>query len=61
MHVGGEMNVRSCYAAISVASISNILGNEMVQDVGNYILSCQKLEGGISGEPGSEAHGGYTH
>ncbi|CAA6665505.1 unnamed protein product [Spirodela intermedia] len=60
MHDGGEIDVRACYTAISVASCLNILGRELVEDVGNYILSCQTYEGGIAGEPGSEAHGGYT-
>ncbi|ERN06638.1 hypothetical protein AMTRI_Chr01g112750 [Amborella trichopoda] len=60
MHDAGEMDVRACYTAISVASILNILDYELVQNVGNYILSCQTYEGGIAGEPGSEAHGGYT-
>ncbi|XP_052196604.1 protein farnesyltransferase subunit beta [Diospyros lotus] len=60
MHDGGEIDVRACYTAISVASILNILDSELVQNVGSYILSCQTYEGGIAGEPGSEAHGGYT-
>ncbi|KAL5582558.1 hypothetical protein UlMin_015000 [Ulmus minor] len=60
MHDGGEIDVRACYTAISVASILNILDDELVQNVGSYILSCQTYEGGIAGEPGSEAHGGYT-
>ncbi|KAK9004080.1 hypothetical protein V6N11_001892 [Hibiscus sabdariffa] len=60
MHDGGEIDVRACYTAISVASLLNILDDELVQNVGNYVLSCQTYEGGISGEPGSEAHGGYT-
>nr|XP_043634363.1 protein farnesyltransferase subunit beta-like isoform X2 [Erigeron canadensis] len=60
MHDGGEVDVRACYTAISVASILNILDEELVQGVGNYIVSCQTYEGGIAGEPGSEAHGGYT-
>ncbi|KAM7511992.1 hypothetical protein LguiB_010867 [Lonicera macranthoides] len=60
MHDGGEIDVRACYTAISVASVLNILDGELVQNVGNYILSCQTYEGGIAGEPGSEAHGGYT-
>ncbi|XP_021811003.1 protein farnesyltransferase subunit beta-like isoform X1 [Prunus avium] len=60
VHDGGEIDVRACYAAISVASILNILDDELVQNVGNYILSCQTYEGGISAEPGTEAHGGYT-
>ncbi|CAL9157862.1 unnamed protein product [Musa hybrid cultivar] len=60
MHNGGELDVRACYTAISVASILNVLDDELVTDLGNYILSCQTYEGGIAGEPGSEAHGGYT-
>ncbi|OVA07598.1 Prenyltransferase/squalene oxidase [Macleaya cordata] len=60
MHDAGEIDVRACYTAISVASVLNIMDNELVQNVGNYILSCQTYEGGIAGEPGSEAHGGYT-
>ncbi|URE37399.1 protein farnesyltransferase subunit [Musa troglodytarum] len=60
MHNGGEIDVRACYTAISVASILNVLDDELVTDLGNYILSCQTYEGGIAGEPGSEAHGGYT-
>ncbi|KAK9272849.1 hypothetical protein L1049_003227 [Liquidambar formosana] len=60
MHDAGEIDARACYTAISVASVLNILDYELVQNVGNYILSCQTYEGGIAGEPGSEAHGGYT-
>lgn len=26
----------------------------------NFLCSCQTFEGGIAGEPGSEAHGGYV-
>ncbi|XP_004489283.1 protein farnesyltransferase subunit beta [Cicer arietinum] len=60
MHDEGEIDVRACYTAISVASVLNILDDELVRNVGDYILSCQTYEGGIAGEPGSEAHGGYT-
>ncbi|KAL3526424.1 hypothetical protein ACH5RR_011080 [Cinchona calisaya] len=60
MHDGGEVDVRACYTAISAASVLNILDNDLVQNVGDYILSCRTYEGGIAGEPGSEAHGGYT-
>ncbi|KAK4746703.1 hypothetical protein SAY87_025740 [Trapa incisa] len=61
MHDGGEVDVRACYTAISVASILNILDERLVEHVGDFILSCQTHEGGIAGEPGSEAHGGYTY
>ncbi|KAL6551495.1 hypothetical protein OROGR_007649 [Orobanche gracilis] len=60
MHDGGEVDVRACYTAISVASILNILDDMLIHNVGDYIISCQTYEGGIGGEPGSEAHGGYT-
>ncbi|KAF3781384.1 farnesyltransferase subunit beta protein [Nymphaea thermarum] len=60
MHEAGEMDVRACYTAISVASILSILSHELVENVGSYISSCQTYEGGIAGEPDSEAHGGYT-
>ncbi|KAL7100719.1 hypothetical protein ACP275_08G012200 [Erythranthe tilingii] len=60
MHDGGEVDVRACYTAISVASVLNILDDKLIQNVGDYIISCQTYEGGISGEPGAEAHGGYT-
>ncbi|CAN4082457.1 unnamed protein product [Withania somnifera] len=60
MHDGGEVDVRACYTAISVANILNIVDDELIHGVGNYILSCQTYEGGIAGEPGAEAHGGYT-
>ncbi|XP_041004614.1 protein farnesyltransferase subunit beta [Juglans microcarpa x Juglans regia] len=60
MHDAGEIDVRACYTAISVASVLNILDNELVRNVGDYIVSCQTYEGGIAGEPGAEAHGGYT-
>ncbi|XP_026387175.1 protein farnesyltransferase subunit beta-like isoform X1 [Papaver somniferum] len=56
MHDAGEIDVRACYTAISVASILNILDEELTENVGNYILSCQTYEGGIAGEPGTEAH-----
>ncbi|XP_058778677.1 protein farnesyltransferase subunit beta [Vicia villosa] len=60
MHDEGEIDVRACYTAISVASVLNILDDELIKNVGDFILSCQTYEGGIAGEPGSEAHGGYT-
>ncbi|XP_051225916.1 protein farnesyltransferase subunit beta [Lolium perenne] len=60
MHDGGEIDVRACYTAISVASLVNILDADLAKGVGNYIASCQTYEGGIAGEPYAEAHGGYT-
>ncbi|XP_035534183.1 LOW QUALITY PROTEIN: protein farnesyltransferase subunit beta [Morone saxatilis] len=60
MHIGGEVDVRSAYCAASVASLTNILTPKLFEDTTNWILSCQNWEGGLSGVPGLEAHGGYT-
>ncbi|KAL6614555.1 hypothetical protein ACP70R_036825 [Stipagrostis hirtigluma subsp. patula] len=60
MHEGGEIDVRACYTAISVASLVNILDDELAKGLGDYIARCQTYEGGIAGEPYAEAHGGYT-
>ncbi|KAJ0260566.1 PFTB repeat-containing protein [Hirschfeldia incana] len=61
VHDMGEMDVRACYLAISIASILNIVDDELTRGLGDYILSCQTYEGGIGGEPGSEAHAGNTY
>uniref|UniRef100_A0A0D9V5E4 Protein farnesyltransferase subunit beta n=1 Tax=Leersia perrieri TaxID=77586 RepID=A0A0D9V5E4_9ORYZ len=37
MHDGGEIDVRACYTAISVASLVNILDCELAKGVGNFI------------------------
>ncbi|KAF3334870.1 Protein farnesyltransferase subunit beta [Carex littledalei] len=60
MHHAGEVDARSCYCAISVASLLKIIDDDLVRGIGDYIASCQTYEGGIGGEPHSEAHGGYT-
>ncbi|MEQ2290731.1 hypothetical protein AMECASPLE_006091, partial [Ameca splendens] len=60
MHIGGEVDVRSAYCAASVASLTNIMAPKLFEDTTNWILSCQNWEGGLSGVPGLEAHGGYT-
>ncbi|XP_024541487.1 protein farnesyltransferase subunit beta [Selaginella moellendorffii] len=61
LHDGGEMDVRGCYTAISVAYLLNILVPPLLEKLGEYVASCQTYEGGIGGEPGAEAHGGYTY
>ncbi|XP_028237719.1 protein farnesyltransferase subunit beta-like [Glycine soja] len=38
MHDEGEIVVRACYTAISVASVLNILDDELIKNVGDYIL-----------------------
>ena len=61
MHDQGESDMRSLYCAISVASVLNILDDAISENVGEYIARSQTYEGGIGGEPGGEAHGGYTY
>ncbi|KAJ7548772.1 hypothetical protein O6H91_07G026300 [Diphasiastrum complanatum] len=60
LHEGGEMDVRGCYTAIAVAHILGILTPTITYKVNEFVVSCQTYEGGIGGEPGAEAHGGYT-
>lgn len=61
MHENGETDVRGTYCAIAVASFTQTLDDSMTLGVGEYIKSCQTYEGGIAGEPGMEAHGGYSY
>ncbi|MCO5548025.1 hypothetical protein L7F22_001481 [Adiantum nelumboides] len=61
MHKNGEIDVRGCYTAIAVAHILDLLLPPVIDGVAEYISSCQTHEGGIGGEPGAEAHGGYTY
>ncbi|KAL3678806.1 hypothetical protein R1sor_021762 [Riccia sorocarpa] len=60
VHEDGEMDMRGSYTALAVAHMLGILTPELVENVGEFVRSCQTYEGGIGGEPGSEAHGGYT-
>lgn len=56
----GEQDVRATYAAVAIADLLNILTPDLADGAAEYVLSCQTLEGGFGGEPGNEAHGGYT-
>lgn len=48
VHPDGEIDVRACYAALSVATLLNILTPDLVRNVPEYLLSCQNYEGGMS-------------
>ena len=61
MHEMGEIDMRGTYCAIAVASLLQILDDSISNKVGEYVKSCQTYEGGIAGEPGMEAHGGYSY
>ncbi|KAJ1975771.1 CAAX farnesyltransferase (FTase) subunit beta [Dimargaris xerosporica] len=60
-HDGGEIDVRGSYCVMVVAALTNLLTEELCENVAEYIVSCQTYEGGIASHPGVEAHGGYTY
>lgn len=60
MYRDGETDTRSTYCALVVASLLNIVTDEMVEGTVKWISRCQTYEGGFAGVPHTEAHGGYT-
>ncbi|KAJ1626973.1 farnesyltransferase subunit beta-like protein [Pavlovales sp. CCMP2436] len=60
MHEDGEVDVRGAYTAMAVATLTGILSEELTSGTADWISQCQTYEGGLGGEPGLEAHGGYT-
>ena len=56
----GECDTRGVYTAIAVASLLGILSPQLTAGTVDYLVACQTYEGGMGGEPGNEAHGGYT-
>mmetsp|Transcript_5463 Transcript_5463/g.14762 ORF Transcript_5463/g.14762 Transcript_5463/m.14762 type:complete len:536 (+) Transcript_5463:112-1719(+) len=62
IHEGGEGDLRACFIAMAIAHMLHLDKDELVQRSGvvEYVKRCQTYEGGLGGEPGNEAHGGYT-
>ncbi|OAA64191.1 farnesyltransferase beta subunit ram1 [Niveomyces insectorum RCEF 264] len=73
MTVGGEEDVRGAYCAAIIISMLNLpldLSRDspawtpdkptLFTGLADYVQRCQTYEGGISAQPGSEAHGGYA-
>ncbi|CAK7264879.1 CAAX farnesyltransferase (FTase) subunit beta [Sporothrix epigloea] len=72
MSVGGEEDVRGAYCAAVIISILNLPLNLSTESSSSpedltlhtglcdYVRRCQTYEGGISAQPGSEAHGGMS-
>jgi len=56
----GEVDTRGLYTVLAVASITNMLTPELIEGVAEFVGLCQTGEGGVGGEPGNEAHGGYA-
>ncbi len=62
VHVGGEIDTRGCYCAMAAAALLGVnLEEAEVEAMVNFVVRCQSYEGGLGGEPGNEAHGGYTY
>ncbi|ELU07098.1 hypothetical protein CAPTEDRAFT_168477 [Capitella teleta] len=60
MHEGGEVDIRGAYCAASAARLTNVATKAMFDGTAEWVVSCQTYEGGFAGEPGLEAHGGYS-
>ena len=60
LHAGGESDVRGTYTAVAVAKLTCVADETLFAGTAEWIARCQAFEGGLGGEPGNEAHGGYT-
>ena len=63
MHHDGEVDVRATYTIVACAKLLGLLSGDGVlkrNQVIDFVVSCQTYEGGMGGEPFTEAHGGYT-
>jgi len=60
MHRGGEVDIRGVYCALSVATLTNVFTEKLFEGTAEWVVTCQTYEGGFSGCPGMEAHGGYA-
>jgi protein farnesyltransferase subunit beta len=61
MHLGGEVDVRGVYCALTVAYLCNIQDLDLFDKTAEWVAKCQTYEGGFGPCPGNEAHGGYTY
>lgn len=59
--VGGEVDTRGTYTCLAVASMLNLVTEELAEGCADFVARNQTYEGGIGAEPGNEAHGGYTY
>ncbi|CAH8640940.1 unnamed protein product [Heterobilharzia americana] len=62
MHIGGEADIRGVYCAVAVAKLTGLLKKypDLFDSTAEWVAGCQTYEGGFGGQPGLEAHGGYT-
>lgn len=62
MHEGGEVDIRGCYCALAACYMLGMDVERVAHacSLTTFAPACQTSEGGLGGEPGNEAHGGYT-
>ncbi|KAJ3434365.1 protein farnesyltransferase subunit beta [Anaeramoeba flamelloides] len=60
LHENGESDTRGAYCALSTAHLLQIDDQDITENTGKWIATCQTYEGGFSARPWREAHGGYT-
>jgi protein farnesyltransferase subunit beta len=62
MHEGGEVDIRGCYCALAACYMLGMDVERIAHacSLTTFAPACQTSEGGLGGEPGNEAHGGYT-
>jgi protein farnesyltransferase subunit beta len=62
VHKGGECDVRGVYTVLAVSSLLKISTPQLLDKCDRFLLACQSsFDGGFSGEPNGESHGGYTY
>ena len=59
-HYNGESDLRATYCAIVIATILDIVDEDLTKGIVDNIKNCQTFEGGFAPEPFCEAHGGYS-
>jgi protein farnesyltransferase subunit beta len=57
----GEGDTRGAYTVLAAATLLNLATPPLLEGVAGFLARCQSQEGGFGGEPGNEAHGGYTY
>ncbi|PVU99024.1 hypothetical protein BB559_001084 [Furculomyces boomerangus] len=60
VHPGGEIDLRGSYCAIVVAYLLDILTEDLVENVVEFVKRCQNYDGGFGPYPGVESHGSYS-
>eukprot|EP00116_Pleurobrachia_bachei_P009002 sb/3469264/ len=54
MHYDGELDVRGAYCAAVVSTLTGIKTDEMFENTGRWVASCQTYEGGFGSRPGTK-------